>query len=86
MLLDLLAPDAPAYSVEDPRGSYVILPSARAGQTPAEETLVVDVADRDADHRRIETGNDRFQVLVLFLGHPVDALNLMAAAIRRTTD
>ena len=36
---------ADAYSVEDPRGSYVIVPSARAGQTPAEEALVVDVAD-----------------------------------------
>jgi tetratricopeptide (TPR) repeat protein len=36
---------APAYSVEDPRGSYVIVPSARAGETPAEEALAVDVAD-----------------------------------------
>jgi tRNA A-37 threonylcarbamoyl transferase component Bud32/tetratricopeptide (TPR) repeat protein len=36
---------APAYSVEDPRGSYLIVPSARAGQTATEEALVVDVAD-----------------------------------------
>jgi tetratricopeptide (TPR) repeat protein len=44
-LWEMVYPPTPAYAVEDPRGSYVILPSARAQQTAAELDLVVRVAD-----------------------------------------
>ncbi len=44
-LWNVVFPPTPAYAVTDPRGSYVVVPASRAGQTALEQELVVSVAD-----------------------------------------
>ena len=44
-LWDVVFPPTEAYAVTDPRGSYLIVPAERAGQTEPEREMVVNVAD-----------------------------------------